>query len=440
MDSINSYITSRSKGQEGFQTNINSAIVNYEYDKQEFGEFPNTIYEKAIKLVFKDNPVLICNMLPTLKSTECMINGNRIAKYKFPVHIIKLIDGHHLAVFNDGRIYKKHKLTDKMWQGPLKNSMPNRYIPLRMITTNIDGTKILGVGFDNNVYEKIGNPNTIIDYEGEWVQIPGLSNVIFVMFKYDESTDKYRYIIIDTMGNIKITIDEKPTSDLINYSIIDIPVIKLFGDPQGYMNIIDGQFRLRTFEDKNWDSSLLSTKYDSSENQLIDAIYDNDGLLFGCVILPKMNTVEIMKQEEPHITAKFVPFEMNRYLDSSLDKKIMDSAIIKSKLGIYTKQGLLDDEGLDDDINMAFQRQMLLDKQRLRNFCSTRGFRTDVNYKNYKVLSQIEENNKNIDKLNSIIKNLISFNPDQKAIQESVVGINFLKDVDTSSTEKQTPV
>lgn len=351
-----------------------------------------------------------------------------------------MIDGHHLAVFNDGKIYKKHKLTDKMWQGPLKNSMPKRHVPLRMITTNIDGTKLLGVGFDNKVYEKVGNKNTIIDYEGEWKLLPGLNNVIFVMFKYDDSVDKYRYIVIDVNGKIKITTDDSSISELIDFGVETTPIIKLFGDPNGYMNVIDGQFRIRTYEDKNWDSSLLSTKYDSSRDQIVDAIYDNDMLLFGCVILPKMNTVEIMKQEEPHITAKFVPFEMNRFLDSSLDKKIADRTIIKSKLGVFTKQGLLEDELLDDDINMAYQRQMLLDKKRLRNFCSNRGFRTDVNYKNYKILSQIEDNNQKIEKLNKIIKDLISFDPDQRSIQESVVGINFLKKVNTTSNEKQNVV
>lgn len=425
---------------EGFKANPNSAIVNYEYDKQDIGEFPETIYEKAIKLNFKDNPALICNMIPTMKSSNCQISGNKIVKYKFPVHITKMIDGHHLAVFNDGRIYKKHKLTDKMWQGPLKNSMPKRHIPLRMITTNVDGTKLIGVGFDNNVYQKIGNKNTVIDYEGEWKLVPGLTDVIFVMFKHDESVDKYRYIVIDTSGKVKITRDEKSTSDLMDFGVEDTPILKLFGDPQGYMNIIDGQFRIRTFEDKNWEGSLLSTKYESSHNQVVDVIYDNDALLFGCVILPKMNTVEVMKQEEPHITAKFIPFEMNRYLDSSLDKRIADRTIIKSKLGIFTKQGLLEEHALDDDINMAYQRQMLLDKKKLRNFCASRGFRTDVNYKNYKVLAQIEDNNQKIEKLNGVIKDLISFDPEQKSIQESIAGINFLKKVDASNEEKQSVV
>lgn len=423
---------------EGFKPNLNSSTVNYEYDKQEIGEFPETIYEKAIKLNFKEYPVLICNLIPTMKSSQCSIEGNKIVKYKFPVHITKMIDGNHIAVFNDGRIYKKNKLTDKMWQGPLKNSMPKRYIPLRMITTNIDGTKLIGVGFDNNVYTKLGNVNSIIDYEGEWKLLPGLDNVIFIMFKYDEHVDKYRYIVIDGDGKLKITRDDKSTSELIDYGVETTPIIKLFGDAQGYMNIIDGQFRLRTFEDKHWEGSLLSTKYESGENQVIDVIYDNDALLFGCVILPKMNTVEIMKQEEQHITSKFIPFEMNRYLDSSLDKRISDRTIIKSKLGIFNKQGMLEEEGLDNDINMAYQRQMLLDKKRLRNFCASRGFKTDVNYKNYKVLSQIENNDQKIEKLNTVIKDLISFDPEQKAIQESIVGINYLKKIDTSREESQT--
>ena len=439
-NNTNSIQINNTKSKEGFVAKQNSAMIEYEYDKQELGEYPETIYEKAIKLNFKDYPALICNMIPTMKSSECRIAGNKIVKYKFPVHIIKMIDGNHLAVFNDGRLYKKHKLTDKMWQGPLRNSMPNRHIPLRMINTNIDGTKIIGVGYDNNVYEKLGNENSVIDYEGEWKRLPGLTDVIFIMFKHDESVDKYRYVVINTSGKIKITRDDKSTSDLIDYSIEDTPVLKLFGDPKGYMNVIDSQFRIRTFEDKKWDGSLLSNKYQPAENQITDAIYDNDALLFGCVILPKMNTVEVMKQEEAHFTAKFVPFEMNRYLDSSLDKRIADRTIVKSKLGTFTKQGLLEEDALDDDINMAYNRQMLLDKKRLRDFCANRGFRTDVNYKNYKILAQIEDNNQKIDKLNGIIKDLISFDPDQKAIQDSIIGINFLKDIDENNKKNQSAV
>ena len=51
---------------EGFKPNLNSAVVNYEYDKQETGEFPETIYEKAIRLNFKEYPALICNLIPTM--------------------------------------------------------------------------------------------------------------------------------------------------------------------------------------------------------------------------------------------------------------------------------------------------------------------------------------------------------------------------------------
>ena len=111
-------------------------------------------------------------------------------------------------------------------------------------------TKISKLKFDilqlqkekNKVYEKLGNPNTVIDYEGEWKLLPGLDNVIFVMFKHDESVDKYRYIVIDGDGKLKITKDDKSTSELIDYGVETTPIIKLFGDAQGYMNIIDGQF------------------------------------------------------------------------------------------------------------------------------------------------------------------------------------------------------
>lgn len=98
-----------------------------------------------------------------------------------------------------------------------------------------------------------------------------------------------------------------------------------------------------------------------------------------------------------------------------------------TKLGIYSGQGLLEEEALDDDINLAYQRQMLLDKKRLREFCKGRGLLSENNQRDYSVLRQVEDNKKKIDKLNDIIAKLISYDPDQKPIQESVMGINFIE-------------
>jgi hypothetical protein len=75
----------------------------------------NTIYEKSLNKLYFNNPILLCNLLPTLSSTACVIDGVSIVKNKFPVHMIKLIDGSILAVFNDGRLYSKNDILNTLW-------------------------------------------------------------------------------------------------------------------------------------------------------------------------------------------------------------------------------------------------------------------------------------------------------------------------------------
>lgn len=412
--------------------------VKYEYDAQSTDEFPATIFESSVNTMFGASyPIMVCNLLPTKKSRDCMINGEPIVKYKFPVHIIKLTNGKHLAVFNDGRLYLKDKLTDKMWQGPIKNSLPNRDIPLRMVTMDPSGTKLVAVGYDNKAYTKYsgsgGDKSGSLELETEWQPLIGLDNIIFLMYHYDPATDKNRYIIIDTVGKIKITQNDKPDSGLVDYGVLKEPILKLCYSAEGYMLAIDTKFKLRTFDEKEWGSSQFSTKYTGNNTPLLDVLYDKDQLLFGCVILPKAGVAEIMKQESPDFMAPFVPFELNKYLTGGIESKLTDRFIIFTKMGIYTNQGLLEEEALDDDINMAYQRQMLLDKKRLREFCAARGIKADDTYRNYEVLRQVDGNKQKIDRLNNIIAQLISFDPDQKQIQESIIGVNFIRDARNKS-------
>jgi hypothetical protein len=402
--------------------------VAYEYNKQDANDFPETIWEKSLKTEFAQFPVMLCNALPTLRESQCMINNEPIVKYKFPVHLLKISNGKHVAVFNDGRLYMKDKMTDKMWQGPLKNSLPNRSIPLRMVTLDPSGTKLVGVGYDNKAYIKYGDPNLSIDLEGDWRELYGLENIIYLMYFYDASIDKNRYIVIDTTGKIKATKTDNPNSGLVEFGVLNEPILKLILSADGYMLALDTKFQLRTFEDKEWSQSQFSTKFGANPNKVSDVIYDRDQLLFGCVFLPKAGIIEVMKQEEPDYQAKFVPFELNRFLTGGMESVLTDRTIIMTKLGIFTGQGLLEEEALDDDINMAYQRQMLLDKQRLREFCKARGLLTENNQRDYSVLRKVEDNKIKIDKLNDIITKLISFDPDQKPIQESVLGVNFIEE------------
>ena len=424
---------------EHFTSDNSSVVIPYEYNNVENNKYPITVYESSINKVFGQYQVMACNILPTRKEKDCSINGKPIIKYKFPIHVMKLVNGEHLAVFNDGRIYKKRHLTDKMWQGPLKNSLPNREIPLRMITLNPLGDKLIGVGFDNKGYIKIKDSNTTIATESQWQTIPGLDNIIWVGFIFDESSNENKWLCVNTDGRILLSNTENAIDGFIDASVIKEPVLKLYFDPNGYMMAIDTNFQLRTFENKDWMISGFSQKFPPNPIPVNDIIYDFDQKMFGVVFLPKLGQCEIMKQEESAIMSPFVPFELNSFLDSRLDKRLTDRNIIKSKLGIFTKSGLIEEDALDNDINIAYQRQQIEDKKRLRNFCAKRGIQTDANFRNFELDKVIDDNDRKIQDLENVIKQLIKFDPDNKQIQESIAGVNFLNNDDILPNNISTP-
>lgn len=401
----------------------NSPRVPFEYDNQKPGDFPETVFERSLRSTFAKYPAMICSFLPTMRSSQCRVNGRQLVKYKYPVHTIKLVNGKRVAVFNDGRLYLKTRMIDKLWQGPLLNSMPNRTVPLRMVTLNPQGDRLVGIGYDNKVYIKSSVAESgEMELESEWQPIFGLEGYIYLMYSHDDVNNITRMVLIDTDGKVKITNTDKPADGVSDYAVVGEPILKLIGDAEGYMMAIDTTFTLKTFETRDWWASKFSRKFTGNPMPVCDVIYDKDQLLFGLVFMPKVAMVEIMKQEEPHLLAPFVPFELNKALDSmNSDRRMTDRTIIKSKMGILPTLGANEEDALDDDVNMAQQRQMLADKQRLRQFCAARGFDTQANYKNYSVLKEIDANKEKITQLNTLMKDLVSFDPDAKPIQAAAI-------------------
>ena len=408
----------------------NSAKVPYEFDTT---EFPATIFESSLKEAYPETPLVACQVIPALGSQQCRVGEIPIVKYKFPVSLARLPNGKTASVFNDGRIYLKDRLVDKLWQGPVRNSFPDRTVPLRMVTLNPDADRLVGVGYDNRVYIKKRDPNASISIETEWELIDGLNDVIYLMYELDAASGKNNYILVNRLGRIvRVPVDNSQTTPQPVGNIQD-PVLKLVYDPEGYMMAIDTNFNLRTFESKDWMNSQLSQPSRRNKMPVLDVLYDKDQLLFGLVIIKETGMAEVMKQEDAHFMAPFVPLDLNKYVDSNLDMRLTERTIIQTKLGIIPGQSQMEEETLDDDVNIAYQRQLLEDKKKLRDFCASRALRTDTNYKNYDVLRSIDENADKIEKLNQAIKDLISFDPDQRAIKESVVGVDFLKPVAATS-------
>ena len=146
-----------------------------------------------------------------------------------------------------------------------------------------------------------------------------------------------------------------------------------------------------------------------------------------------------MKQEDAFPVEPFVPLELNRFKNSNINRRLNDKEIIKSKIGVIPSDNILEDDTLDNDVNIAYQRQLVRDQKKLRQFCISKGLGRDVNYKNYDILRQIDSNNDKIQKLNEVIVNLVANDPNKAEIQQSVEGINFinqqtLNNNDTSNT------
>ena len=77
--------------------------TNTNIENTEDSLYPNTLYEKSLRNLYGTNTRLMCSMLPNIYNSNnvCYINNQPYVPYNFPVHIIKLVDGVILAVFNE---------------------------------------------------------------------------------------------------------------------------------------------------------------------------------------------------------------------------------------------------------------------------------------------------------------------------------------------------
>jgi hypothetical protein len=387
-------------------------------DRSSTVTYTTTIYETSINDMYTNNPRLICSVVATSGKDVCIVNDVPYVIYKFPVHLIKLINGSILAVFNDGRLYQKDSILSTMWRGPIDNSLPNNIVPLRMVTLASDLVTLLGVGYDNKLYMKAPTDNGNINLEGIWKQVPNNADVIYVL--YDRETNFL--ITINTQGKLFI----KPSEDLTNDNIellnkLDRPILRLYYDLNGYMLAIDNKFDMYEFIDKDWKNSPLNIKRGPNSSKIHDILYNNDGKMFALVFNPDAFMVQIMKQAEVFYLADFAPLDIQLSLETSTDFVMSDQDIIKSKTGSikdYINNMELN-ESTDDDPNFAYQKQMLETQAQLRDFCAKRGNSVaSNNYDNYDMLTSVEENVTKINKLKNVITNLMAYEPDRMRLQE----------------------
>ena len=388
----------------------------------------NTIYESSLKNIYGDNKRLLCSLLPTINenSNICKVDNEPYIIYKFPIHIIKLIDGSILAVFNDGNMYQKDWMASTLWKGPIKNSMPLGTIPLRMVTLSTDLKTLYGIGYDNILYvkEPTIDINPIINISGKWKKVPNNTEIIYILFD-----NKTNYLIsIDIDGKLFTKTSHDITSnnqELI--TLIDRPILRAYYDLTGYMLVIDNKFDLYKFSDINWKTSKIQTKRGSNPNKLQDILYDNDGKLYGLVFNQNSFMLQIMKQSAVYYLSDFKPLDMLLSSKNESNFIMSEQDILKSKIGsLYDyKNNNIDEDETDNDPNFAYQKQLLESKRDLRQFCANRGSNTqNVNYENYELLADVENNNNKIGKLKNVITNLLKYEPEKQKIQEKYAILN----------------
>ena len=430
--------------------------------KNKVAKTVNTVYETALNTIYSANKRLLCSMVPTINnnSSICKIDNTPYIIYKFPIHIIKLFDDSILAVFNDGRMYKKYSMESTIWQGPIVNSMPSGIIPLRMVTLGTDLTTLYGVGYDNILYVKepkqkksnTANNNhnaygavdsatsnksdNSIDLIGVWKQVPNNSGIIYVLF--DNITNFL--ISIDVKGKLftKTSADVTTTNQEL-ITLLDRPVLRVYYDLNGYMLVIDNKFDMYQFTDKDWKTTPLQLERGANPSKLHDILYDHDGKMFGLVFNTDAYMVQIMKQNEVFYLSEFNPLDMILAQKSkgSTDTKNTNSNnnfimsyqdIMKAKIGSIYSYNLnhFDDDGDDDDTNFAYQKQVIESKNKLVQFCNDRSSNTNnMYYDNYELLADVEDNEDKISKLKNVITSLMKYEPERMNIQDKYPILNM---------------
>jgi hypothetical protein len=358
----------------------------------------NTIYEKSIikHPILKDNPELVCNIIPIL---DCP------SRKKFPVHMIKLINNKYVAVFNDGMLYTSDNYKDNIWNGPLINSMPNRFTPLRMINTTPYGNMLVGVAYDGRCYIK--SSEGLLDLTVEWQLMSDVSdsiNVIYLMYYFDKEFKKARKMIINAEGRLMLQNNDGSFRE-INSSYPFL--LKVFYDTNGYLLGIDENFNLGSFDQKDWtlDTSTYAEKSPiNTNNYLVDIIYDNDNKLIGITFNSTDNIFKLEKQNGIGYEYKF--YLLDKY--EKISQRINKYQIIISKLGMGELLGLFKDTvyDLDNDIELAYQRQLIADTAELRDFCSKRQELLSGDFIDLELSTQLKNNQEKIDKINLLLTDL----------------------------------
>ena len=365
---------------------------------------------------------------------------NSFRRLLVPIHMIKLLNGKYLAVFNDGRLYSKTNLyDDKLWVGPLDNSLvgsPEDGLGMRMVMLfplNKNGgryIKLIGVGQDNCLYYKETE-----EINSRWIKADtnGTNNdkLVYLFCDYQQTGDNYYPILygITTEGDFvsKLIGGNTPDESIEEDKFMKLPfnnpspaiinnikVLKVFWDKNGFMIGIGTDFRVYQKKGVDWkirpwevDEGLRGTN-DGAATQVIDLLMESDGRMVGLVLDSESNpsTIKIQKQNQSYYLADFDILETvgngkEMYNEYELYK-------FKTGLDINTYLSFLDaDETLyrTNNLQALYQRSLMEDKYRLRKLCKNRSPNGEA--RNFDLEEKLIEKNNLINSLNNELEWLL---------------------------------
>jgi cupin superfamily acireductone dioxygenase involved in methionine salvage len=360
-----------------------------------------------------------------------------------PLHIITMLDGSILALFNDGKLYKKNNLLDdQLWTGPLNNSLygnENDGIPMRQILLfplnhkNERQIKLFGVGVDGFFYYKETE-----NIQSKWIKNdnPRNNNLIYLFCDYHQGIEDTEYspllygingqgeFVIKTLVN-----GENPPFSIEDNDFIPLPfnivsprinsnikVIKVYWDRNGFMIGIGEDLRLYQKKGIDWKvrpweiDETMRGNNEGSNTKVIDIIMDSDARMVGIVLDDKGNEpmIRIRKQEHSYYLSDFKnPSALVHHR-----KVYSDMDLLKFKTGLdwTTYLSIEDpDEVLyrTNNLQAINQRNVMKDKLRLRNLCNSRNPNINLETRNFELENEIKKRETKLNRLNTQLGELL---------------------------------
>ena len=416
------------------------------------------------------NPIEVINISLTKKNEIGIVEQKSIVYKKYPIHIILFpynkknnnFNFVYLAIFNDGAVYKKEKLKDKNWEGPLRNSYfynetTKIYVPMRSLSINFDGN-LLGIGFDGNIYikkqnkgtnepikiaiekykeEELYNKNFEEVYKNDWVKFnTGSLDIINLMLLNEDDMDdknknknKLHYLGITIEGvlniytipkprnipesdykNSKITFNNpiiientEPDARLYNISINTDSTLLIINQNRELKKSVD---TLKTIIEKSSIGAFdnINNIY-KNPNIIYDVIFAYDSRLYG--VGSVNNNIVLLKQVNNHFLQPFTK-DHNEFL-----KVVPERFIIKSKSNYILPEDKIKkiktlEESYDKEVNK--------DNKKFKQFCRAQ---FPNNYIDIEMVQKIDEFQQKIKNLETVKNELINLDKITSSIQDT---------------------